>query len=64
MASLTGESVPVTVGIGDAALVGSMNTNGRLEIEVMRLGAETTLGKIIASMRTAERTKPPVSVRV
>ena len=61
MASLTGESVPVDVGQGDAALAGSINTNGRLEIEVTRLGAETTLGKIIALMRTAERAKPPVA---
>lgn len=61
MASLTGESVPVDVGAGDQALAGSINTNGRLEIEVTRLGAETTLGKIIALMRTAERAKPPVA---
>ena len=61
MASLTGESVPVDVGAGDPALAGSINTNGRLEIEVTRLGAETTLGKIIALMRTAERAKPPVA---
>ena len=61
MASLTGESVPVDVGPGDAALAGSINTNGRLELEITRLGAETTLGKIIALMRTAERAKPPVA---
>ncbi len=61
MASLTGESVPVDVTGGDAALAGSINTNGRLELEVTRLGADTTLGKIIALMRTAERAKPPVA---
>jgi len=61
MASLTGESVPVDVGAGDPALAGSINVNGRLELEVTRLGAETTLGKIIALMRTAERAKPPVA---
>jgi len=61
MASLTGESVPVDVDVGDPALPGSINTNGRLEIEVTRLGAETTLGKIIALMRTAGRAKRPVS---
>ncbi len=61
MASLTGESVPVEVSLGDAALAGSINTNGRLELEVTRLGAETTLGKIIALMRTAERAKPPIA---
>ncbi len=61
MASLTGESVPVDVGVGDTALAGSINTDGRLELEVVRLGADTTLGKIIALMRTAERAKPPVA---
>ncbi len=61
MASLTGESIPVDVGPGDTALAGSINTNGRLDLEITGLGAETTLGKIIALMRTAERAKPPVA---
>ena len=61
MASLTGESVPVDVAAGDAALAGSINLDGRLELEVTRIGAETALGKIIALMRTAERAKPPVA---
>jgi heavy metal translocating P-type ATPase len=61
MASLTGESIPVDVGPGDTALAGSINTNGRLELEITGLGSETTLGKIIALMRTAERAKPPVA---
>lgn len=61
MASLTGESVPVEVGPGAQALAGSIDLDGRLEIEVTRVGAETTLGAIIALMRTAERAKPPVT---
>jgi heavy metal translocating P-type ATPase len=61
MASLTGESVPVDVGVGDTVLAGSINTNGRLEVGVTEIGASTTLGKIIALMRTAERAKPPVT---
>ena len=61
MASLTGESVPVDVAAGDTALAGSINLDGRLELEVSRIGAETALGKIIALMRTAERAKPPVA---
>ena len=61
MASLTGESVPVDVGPGDQALAGSINTDGRLELEVTCLGEETALGKIVALMRTAERAKPPVA---
>jgi Cd2+/Zn2+-exporting ATPase len=61
MASLTGESVPVDVGEGDAALAGAVNTNGFLEVELTRVGGETTLGKIIALMREAESAKPPVT---
>src|ERR1700722_11273649 len=61
MASLTGESVPVEVDAGAIVLAGSINTNGRLEVAVTQIGATTTLGKIIALMRTAERAKPPVT---
>jgi Cd2+/Zn2+-exporting ATPase len=60
-ASLTGESVPVDVSEGDMALAGSINLDGRLVVEVTRLGAETTLGKIIALMQKAEQAKPPVT---
>jgi Zn2+/Cd2+-exporting ATPase len=61
MASLTGESVPVDVAEGDTVLAGSIDTNGRLEVEVTRIGAQTALGRIILLMRTAERAKPPVT---
>ena len=61
VASLTGESVPVEVENGDAVLAGSIDTNGHLEVTVTRVGAETTLGKIIAHVRTAERAKPPLT---
>lgn len=61
MASLSGEAVPVDVGPGDAALLGAIVTNGRLEVEVVRVGAETALGRIIALMRAAEEAKPPVT---
>jgi len=61
MSSLTGESVPVDVGIGDHVAAGTIDTNGRLEIEVTRIGADTTVGRIIALMRTAEDSKPAVA---
>ena len=60
-ASLTGESVPVEVGPGDTVLAGSVDTDGLLEISVTRIGGQTTLGAIIALMRTAERAKPPTT---
>jgi heavy metal translocating P-type ATPase len=60
-ASLTGESVPVDVGPGAGVMAGSIDTDGRLVVEVQRVGSETTLGKIIALMRTAEQAKPPIT---
>lgn len=60
-ASLTGESVPVEVVPGDRVMAGSINTDGRLMVEVRQVGADTTLGKIISLMRDAERAKPPVT---
>lgn len=61
MASLTGESVPVDVTVGDSVPAGTIDTNGRLEMEVTRTGTDTTVGRIIALMRTAEASKPAVA---
>ena len=61
LASLTGESVPIDVREGDQALAGAMNIDGLLEIELTRVGEDTTLGKIIALMQEAEDAKPPVT---
>ena len=61
MASLTGESVPVEVGEGNEALAGAMNIDGLLQVQLTRVGAESTLGRIIALMRDAEFAKPPVT---
>jgi heavy metal translocating P-type ATPase len=61
MASLTGESVPVDVAVGARVMAGSIDTDGRLVVEVQSVGQDTTLGKIIALMREAESAKPPVT---
>ena len=61
IASLTGESVPVDVGPGAAVMAGAIDLDGRLVVAVERIGDETTLGRIIALMRQAERAKPPVT---
>ncbi len=61
LASLTGESVPVEVHEGDQALAGAMNVDGRLQLELTRVGQESTVGRIIALMREAENAKPPVT---
>jgi heavy metal translocating P-type ATPase len=60
-ASLTGESVPADVKPGEPVMAGSINLDGRLVVRVGRVGQQTTLGKIIALMATAEQAKPPVT---
>ncbi len=61
LASLTGESVPVEVHVGDPVLAGAMNVDGLLEVELNRVGEESTVGRIITLMREAENAKPPVT---
>jgi Cd2+/Zn2+-exporting ATPase len=61
LASITGESVPVEVEAGGNVFAGSINLQGRLVVEVTRIGEDTTLGRVVALMQTAERSKPPVT---
>jgi Zn2+/Cd2+-exporting ATPase len=61
LASLTGESVPVEVSEGNEAPAGAMNLDGRLLLEITRTGEESTVGRIIALMREAESSKPPLT---
>ncbi|MFY0730026.1 heavy metal translocating P-type ATPase [Pseudomonas sp. NFX15] len=60
-ASITGESVPVEAGVGMSVFGGAINLDGLLRIEVNRTGQESTLGKVIALMQNAERSKPPIT---
>ncbi len=60
-APITGESVPVEVKNGDAVYAGTINQQGRLEVEVTSVGNDTTLGKVVALLSDAERAKPPVT---
>src|SRR6185312_1779586 len=61
LASLTGESVPVEVAEGHQVLAGAINLDGLLQVELTRVGEESTVGRIIALMREAENAKPPVT---
>lgn len=60
-AALTGESLPVEVAVGDAVQAGSLNTSGRLLVEVVRVGGDTAMGRVVQLMHEAERSKPPVT---
>ena len=58
---LTGESLPVEKNSGDFVIGGSMNYNGAMEIQVTRVGKETTLSKIIQMVEDAQGRKAPIS---
>ena len=60
-ASITGESVPLEANVGMTVFGGAINLDGLLRIEVTRTGNESTLGKVIALMQSAERSKPPIT---
>ncbi len=59
-AMITGESKPVHKGLGDAVIGGTLNGEGALRVRVEKTGAETALAQIIALVREAQATKPPV----
>ncbi len=59
--SITGESVPLEAQAGMEVYGGAINLDGLLRIEVTRTGDQSTLGKVIALMQNAERSKPPIT---
>lgn len=58
---LTGESIPVDKSVGDTVIGGSINYNGAMEVEVTRIGEDTTLSKIIKLIEDAQGKKAPIS---
>lgn len=57
---LTGESLPVDRGVGDAVSGGTLNVGGRIEVETTAIGTETMLAKIIRLVEDASAAKPPI----
>ena len=57
---VTGESVPVERAVSDPVVSGAMNLTGAVEIEVMRVAAESTLSRIAALVRKAQTEKIPI----
>jgi len=59
-ANITGESLPVEKAEGDDVFGGTSNVTGALEVEVTKVGADTTLGRVQDLILEAERTKIPL----
>ncbi|WP_308651780.1 heavy metal translocating P-type ATPase [uncultured Actinomyces sp.] len=57
---LTGESVPVEVGVGDEVTGATVNTSGVLLVRATRVGEGTTLARIGAMVTAAQAGKAPV----
>ena len=57
---LTGESVPVEVGPGDAVTGATVNAGGRLVVRATRVGAETQLAQLTRLVTEAQSGKAPV----
>jgi Cu+-exporting ATPase len=57
---LTGESVPVEVGAGDAVAGATVNVGGRLLVKAERIGADTALAQIARLVTDAQSGKAPV----
>ncbi len=57
---LTGESVPVEVGPGDAVVGATVNAGGRLVVRATRIGADTQLAQIARLVEEAQTGKAAV----
>jgi len=57
---ITGESKPVSKSTGDSVVGGSVNQTGAFEMQATRVGAESTLAKIVQMVATAQRSRAPI----
>ncbi|WP_035385059.1 heavy metal translocating P-type ATPase [Ferrimonas futtsuensis] len=58
---LTGEPMPVEKKVDDPLAAGTLNRTGSLLFTAQRVGADTALSQIIAMVKQAQNSKPPIS---
>jgi len=56
---VTGESVPVTRGVGDPVVAGSINAEGAIRVRVTRASADNTIARIIRMVEDATASRAP-----
>ena len=57
---ITGEPMPVVVGVGDEVVGATINGNGSLIIEAVRVGSETVLAQIMRLVERAQSSTAPI----
>jgi len=60
-AMLTGEALPVEKTIGSEVVAGSINQTGSFLFKATRIGHDTALAQIVASVRLAQNSKPEIA---
>ncbi|RST71298.1 cadmium-translocating P-type ATPase [Siminovitchia acidinfaciens] len=58
-AAITGESIPVSKGIGNPVFAGTMNINGSITVRITKPSNESLFQKIIELVQTAQSEKSP-----
>ena len=59
-ATLTGESMPVEVSVGNQVFAATLATLGSIRLKVTQVGADTTFGRVITMVEDAEAHRAPV----
>jgi len=57
---VTGESIPVEKGVGDPLTGGTINRSGSFRMRATRVGSDTVLAQIVALVREAQGSRPPI----
>lgn len=57
---LTGEALPVMKQVGDEVTGGTQNTSGAIQLRALRVGADSTLARIVRAVEDAQGSKAPV----
>ena len=57
---LTGESMPVAKGVGDAVVGGTVNGHGAFQMRATTVGADSVLARIVQLMRDAQGSRAPI----
>ena len=59
--AITGESVPLEIGVGDRVAAASINKEGYVEIQADKVGEDTSLAQVIRMVEEAGGSKAPIA---